>query len=136
MASLPRLLRDHRRLAALLVALALSVKALVPAGFMLESQARVITVAICADASGGQLTRQMVLPQREGTGGSQSDHGKADGTCAWTGLSATAASLADPLLLVLALAFILALGFLPQRAPPRAASHHIRPPLRGPPLPT
>lgn len=134
MTSWTRLFRDRRRLAALLVALALCAKALIPAGFMVQSQGRVITVAICADASGGQLTRQIVIPHRDSTGGDNSHHDKADGTCAWTGLFGAADSLADPFLLVLALAFILALGFLPQRAPPRARSHYLRPPLRGPPL--
>jgi hypothetical protein len=45
--------RDHRRLAALLVALALCVKALVPAGYMPGAHGKVLTVEICADASGG-----------------------------------------------------------------------------------
>ena len=44
-----RLLREHRRLAAILVALALCMKALVPAGFMIGASARLITVEICAD---------------------------------------------------------------------------------------
>lgn len=134
-----RLVRDHRRLAALLVALALCAKALVPAGFMVESQGRVFTVAICADASGGQLTRQITIPHREGSGGNSSHQDsshqdRATATCAWTGLSGAADSLADPLLVVLALVFLLALGFLPQRELPQAQSYRLRPPLRGPPL--
>lgn len=133
MQSWNRLLRDRRHFAALVVALALCVKALIPAGYMVQSRDRVITVAICADASGGQLTRQIVVPHRDGSGNGSSHQDKADGTCAWTGLSGAADSLADPLLLVLALAFILALGFLPQRAVPRPEPHHLRPPLRGPP---
>ena len=42
-------LLHHRRFAALLVAAALCLKALVPAGYMVSSEARVLTVQICAD---------------------------------------------------------------------------------------
>ena len=130
-----RLLREHRRLAAILVALALCMKALVPAGFMVGATAKLITIEICADATGGKLTRQMVIPLEGGAGGEQSGHGKSDATCAWTALAKAAHSGADAELLVLALAFILALGFLRQGAEPVRRSCHIRPPSRGPPLP-
>ena len=130
-----RLLREHRCLAAILVAMVLCMKALVPAGFMVGTNAKLITVEICADASGGKLTRQMVIPLEGGTGGEQSDHDKSDASCAWTALAKAAHSGADVELLVLALAFILALGFLRQAAEPVRRSCHIRPPSRGPPLP-
>lgn len=130
-----RLLREHRRLAAILVALALCMKALVPAGYMVGASAKLITVEICADASGGKLTRQIAIPLEGGTGGGQSDHGKSDATCAWTALAEAAHAGADAELLVLALAFILALGFLRQAAEPVRRCCHIRPPSRGPPLP-
>lgn len=130
-----RLLREHRRLAAILVAMALCMKALVPAGFMVGATAKLITIEICADASGGNLTRQMAIPLKGGPGGEQSGHGKSDAICAWTALANAAHSGTDALLLVLALAFILALGFLLQAAEPVRRSCHIRPPTRGPPLP-
>lgn len=130
-----RLLREHRRLAAILVALALCMKALVPAGFMVGATAKLITIEICADASGRKLTRQLTIPLEGGMGGEQSDHGKSDATCAWAALAKAAHSGADAELLVLALAFILALGFLRQTAERVSRSCHIRPPSRGPPLP-
>ena len=129
-----RLLREHRHLAAILVGLALCMKALVPAGFMVGSTAKLITIEICADASGGTLTRQMAIPLEDGAGGEQSDHGKSDATCAWTALAKAAHSGADAQLLVQALVFILALGFLRHAAEPVRLSCHIRPPSRGPPL--
>lgn len=130
-----RLLREHRRLAAILVAMALCMKALVPAGFMVGANTKLITIEICADASGGKLTKQIAIPPDGGTAGEQSGHGKFDTTCAWTSLAQAAHSWADTELLVLALAFILALGFLRQAAEPVRRSCHIRPPSRGPPLP-
>lgn len=130
-----RLLREHRRLAAILVALALCMKALVPAGYMVGANAKLITVEICADASGEKLTRQLAIPLEGDAGGGQSDHDQSDATCAWTGLAKATHSGADPELLVLALAFILALGFLWQTSLPRPSFPHIRPPSRGPPFP-
>lgn len=130
-----RLLREYRRLAAILVALALCMKALVPAGFMVGTSAKLITVEICADASGGKLTRQMAIPLEDGTGGKQSDHGKSDASCAWTAHAQAAHAGTDAQLLALALAFILALGFLRQATEPVRRSCHVRPPSRGPPLP-
>lgn len=130
-----RLLREHRRLAAILVALALCMKALVPAGYMVGANTKLITIEICADASGGKLTRQMAIPMEDDTGGEQSGHGKSDATCAWTALAEAAHAGADAGLLALALAFILALGFQGQAAEPVRRCCHIRPPSRGPPLP-
>lgn len=125
-------LRTNRRLALGLVVLALAIKALVPAGYMLGGplgdKAHVLTIAICGDASGGQLTRQIVVPSD-----GKSDHAKAEGACAWGALAMAALGGADVLLLALALAFILALGFAPSRRAARIQRTYLRPPLRGPP---
>ncbi len=137
MASLRAFLCAHRRFAALLLALAICMKALVPAGFMLGSDVTVLTVQICADASGGKLVKQVIVPHSGSTAGksgeTRGDGGKGSATCPYAGLGMAGLSGADPVLLALALAFILALGFLPlSAAPPRRISH-VRPPLRGPP---
>lgn len=121
-------LRTNRRLALGLVALALVIKALVPAGYMLSDKAHVLTIAICGDASGAQLTKQIVVPS-----GGKSDHAKAEGTCAWGLLAMAALGGADVLLLALVLAFILALGLAPSRPAPPSRGSYLRPPLRGPP---
>lgn len=124
--------RTHRRLALGLVALALVIKALIPAGYMLSGDPgqgpRVLTVTICGDASGRQLVKQIEVPSK-----GAADHAKAEGTCAWGLLAHAALSGADALLLAAALAFILALGFAPSRPAPPAQRSHLRPPLRGPP---
>ena len=124
--------RTNRRLALALVALALVIKALVPAGYMLGGPlgdgARVLTVAICADASGELATKQIAVPSD-----GKSGHAKAEGTCAWGMLAMAALGGADLVLLALALAFILALGLAPSRPAARAQRTSLRPPLRGPP---
>jgi hypothetical protein len=119
----------HRRMAALLIALTLAMKALVPAGFMLGSDSRVITVQICADALGQQITQKIVLPSNH----SGDDKAKSDSPCHFTALGHAMLGGADPVLLALALVFILALGFAPVRAPAPRRIAFLRPPLRGPP---
>ncbi|MEO5586389.1 MAG: DUF2946 family protein [Novosphingobium sp.] len=121
--------RSHRRLALGVLALALAIKALVPAGYMLGDTAHVLTIAICAEASGQQLTKQIVVP----SDGKSGTHAKAEGTCAWGLLAMAALGAADVLLLALALAFILTLGLAPRRPAARAQRTYLRPPLRGPP---
>ncbi|MBC2666815.1 hypothetical protein H7F51_14955 [Novosphingobium flavum] len=124
-------LRDHRKLASLVLAMALLMKALVPAGYMVESGSRVLAVAICADASGGHFTLQIVIP---GKTDGEARHDKAEGTCAFSALAMGALGGADPALLLIALAFILLLGLAPAPAR-RKGPARLRPPLRGPPVP-
>jgi hypothetical protein len=132
MGILRHFLRDHRRLAALLLALALCMKALVPAGYMLGEQGKVLTVQICADA-GGQLTKQIVIPLHNQSGESHSEHGKTDSVCPYSALTMASLSGADAPLLALALSFILALGFAAITPHLAQRIFHLRPPLRGPP---
>ncbi len=131
-----RLFRDHRQLAALVVALALCMKALMPAGFMPVSAPLLIAAEICADASGADTIRHIAIPMKDGERGKHSDDGKAKATCAWSALAMASLAGPDPALLALALAFILAVGMLSLRSPLVRRALHIRPPLRGPPLPT
>lgn len=123
--------RHRRALAALLVAATLCLKAAVPTGFMIGGDARTITVQICRDASGGALPQQMTIPVKQDTGDA---HGKpAKGECPYAALSMASLSGADPVLLALALAFIVALGFAAICLAPPRREYHLRPPLRGPP---
>ena len=71
MGSIRTLLGERYRFAIVLVVLALAAKALVPAGFMIGTEAKVLTVQICADAQGASFARQIVVPQRP--------HGDDDG---------------------------------------------------------
>lgn len=126
-------IRSNGLLAAALLLLTLCMKAAIPAGYMVsEFPDQILTVSICADATGGSKQMEMVLPGKNRGSG---DYGtaKADGSCAFSSLAHAALSSADAILLALAIAFIMALGFLPT-APLRVAQFaYFRPPLRGPP---
>lgn len=125
-------IRDHRHLALLVLALAFLVRAALPAGYMVSRDASsVITITVCADASGGEhKSMQLVIPAKQG----QPSKGAAkDGTCSFSSLAKGAIGGADPILLALAFAFILVLGLAPARVPPARLLPHALPPQRGPP---
>lgn len=129
MAALSILLRKHRTTAFLLIALALAMKAVVPVGFMLGTQDKVLTVLICADASGEHLTRTIAVQ-----GSSTSDSkAKAGDACPFASLSFASLGVDDAPFVALAIAFLLLLGFAPVRIPTLGSVTYIRPPLRGPP---
>ena len=125
-------LRLHPGLAALILCVALLVRAGVPVGFMPQIGAHAITIEICADATGQHLTREIALPLLPGH---ERHEGKADGgPCAFGGCMAHAMlGGADGWLLAGALAFILLLGFAPVRSVAPMRAGFLRPPLRGPP---
>lgn len=130
MQALRAFLHHHRQLAMLLVVCALALKAVIPAGYMLGQHGQVLTVEICADASGAKVTKQIVVPPAHDA--AKDAHEKAP-TCSYAALGFAALSGADAALLGLALAFILALGLTPAPARPLRRAAHVRPPLRGPP---
>lgn len=131
------LIRKHAWLTLVLLALALAAKALVPAGLMLSPSAgRVLTVTICADASGMPRQMQIAIPDKDDLLGDPADAAEADQPCAFAGLGHAALGGADPVLLAGALAFILLLGFAPPSALPLRDIAYLRPPLRGPPTAT
>ncbi|MBV1691258.1 DUF2946 family protein [Novosphingobium sp. G106] len=133
MQALRALTHRHRLLALLLVVLVLAVKAAVPAGYMVGQHGKVLTVEICADASGGTVTKQIVIPQSGTPADGKSAHDKAPATCPYAALGYASLAGADGLLLALALAFILALGFATAPRLPLRRIFFLRPPLRGPP---
>jgi hypothetical protein len=134
MDSLRHLLLRHRALAALVFACALAMKLLVPAGYMAAPDGQMLTVSICADATGGSELRQIALPMKGDPAPSGGEHGKAPALCAFASLAMGAIGGADAPLLALALAFIVLLGLIAGAAPAPRTAHYLRPPLRGPPL--
>lgn len=137
MTALRAFLHAHRTFAVLLLACALAMKVLVPAGYMIGSQTRTISIQICDGVDHGAV-RQILVGQTgsDAVGKAdhgQADHGKSDGVCPYGALGHASLAGTDPVLLATALAFILALAFAPLI--PACLSHipHIRPPLRGPP---
>lgn len=129
MGTLRAYFRKHSRLAALLVALALVIKAMIPAGYMLGTQDKILTVLICTDASGEHLTKQITLPGSDKSEG----RSKASDVCPYASLSLASLDSGDMPFIALALAFILLLGFASVRIPRLACLPYVRPPLRGPP---
>ncbi|WP_066650163.1 MULTISPECIES: DUF2946 family protein [Sphingomonas] len=123
------LIRNHPRLALLLVALALSMRALLPQGYMVTPSNGTIMVSICS----GQAA-QMVAIDVDKHDGDHQDGATADHPCAFSGLGMSAMGGADIVLLAIAFAYVLTLGFLAITAPPRPAVARLRPPLRAPPV--
>lgn len=121
----------NRTLAALLLAAALCLKAVLPTGYMVGQQSKVLTVQLCDASSGHAAIRQIAIPTKEGTG--QKNGQKAQGDCAYGSLSMAFATGPDPALLLIAIAFILVLGLAPVRISAPKRISHVRPPLRGPP---
>ncbi|KQZ76629.1 hypothetical protein ASE06_06380 [Sphingopyxis sp. Root214] len=126
------LIHRHRGAALWLVALALLIKALVPAGYMVgQSSTRTFDIIVCSDPTGMQVAQKLVIPFDNK--GEHDGNQAAKGDCAFTALAYGAAPAIDPTLLLAAIAFILTLGFTSLPAPPLRLVHHLRPPLRGPP---
>ena len=130
MDSIRALIRRNPAAFALLVGAALLLKLLVPAGMMVSGGSRGLSVTICADATAAQSARIVAIPMKQSGG---ETHDPAKGACPYAALSMAGLGGADPLLLALALAFVLALGFAPRPALPLRKVARLRPPLRGPP---
>ena len=115
----------------LLVAAALCMKTLVPAGYMIGQEGKALTVQICNDAVSDHAIKQIAIPMKDGSGGSGLKQNNAE--CPYSAMSMAALTGADPALLVLALAFIIALGFAPSPVPAARRALYLRPPLLRPP---
>jgi hypothetical protein len=113
----------------------LALKALLPAGFMLSATGeRILTVTICADASGTPKQMQIALPDKQDSGGEHSEAAGKAAQCAFSSLGHSALGGADPAVLAAALAFILLIGLAPLHILPARDIAFLRPPLRGPPV--
>uniref|UniRef100_UPI0035CABF83 hypothetical protein n=1 Tax=uncultured Sphingomonas sp. TaxID=158754 RepID=UPI0035CABF83 len=121
----------HRGLAGLVLAAALLMKLLVPAGFMPDVSAGSFRIAVCPGFVAGPMASAMpgmTHHQADGRG-----HATMESPCPYAALTAPALSAVDPIQLALALAFIVATVatiLARVRVLPR---DHIRPPLRAPP---
>ncbi len=129
MLMLRRLLLGHRAIAALLVALALTVRALVPAGTM--PQARHIAVTICSESTGQTVSRSLTIPAKPDPHGGVQQH---QGTCAFASLAMAASAGDNPPDLPAPPLAPVARYHLPQPTAPPALAPRLLPPLRGPPL--
>lgn len=121
----------YRSLAFMMVLAALCMKALIPSGYMIGQNSKVLTVQICHDGLGETITKRIVIPMNGDPSDSTGKQVKGD--CAFTSLSMASMAGASHALLAIALAFIIALGFAPMQLPRPKRMFHLRPPLRGPP---
>ena len=124
----------QRSLLMVIFALALLVRAVIPAGFMVSPSSLKLTVQICADGAPGQTSIQVEVPLSKGGQRDKSDHGQKSGPCAFSALSMASMAQDHRPLSIVALATIIA-TIITNGAPHlQQQAHHPRPPLRGPPL--
>lgn len=124
------LILSHRWCAAALIALALAMKLVVPAGYMPVERGGTITVMVCTGM--GQQQVEIGVPgiPAKPDGASR----VAGQPCAFAGLGLDMLPGVDPVLLAGALAFILALGFVGVAVVRVDRARQLWPPMRGPPL--
>jgi len=129
--TLRRFFRHHRAYAAWLIAAALFMKVVVPAGYMPVVSSGSIVLELCSGV--GPEKMAMAMPGMAAHHGKTDHSSKDDMPCGFSGHAPASMAATDPILLVLAIAFIVATLFrMPVSWPVRRASF-LRPPLRGPP---
>lgn len=129
---LRRFLSGDPLLAGAILALALLMKLVTPAGFMPAVSDGRIVVSMCS--ASGPTTIVMTIPGLEhGKSEGDGNRGNAESPCAFAGLSAPSLAAADPDVLAAAIRFVLAIGVRAVSFPAAADPPYLRPPLRGPP---
>ncbi|QJQ33197.1 hypothetical protein GV829_12740 [Sphingomonas lacunae] len=118
----------HRSVFAIMLALALAMKAFLPAGYMLSPTSDSFTVSVCSGMAGQQTMITIPKQPRDAEKNAVDRHACHAGAADQLTLGG-----ADPFLLATAIAFILALGFAPVSVPERRSLRFQTPPLRGPP---
>ncbi len=134
MTDLRQLLTRRPALAGLVVALALLLRLVVPAGYMIGETNGTPGLELCGGVVTAPAAHAMA---HHGSGHDHrggSEHGKTEMPCAFGGLAAPALAGADTFLLAGLIAFLfLAPLVTPAPSALRPAPPHLRPPLRGPP---
>lgn len=131
MTSFRAFFRRHAVFAMLIVIMAIGLRALMPAGYMTSASKTGMTIELCSGIVG--QTMEIALPDTHRSGDSDHGHNRADSPCAFSGLGGGALSATDPFLLVIAIAFIMAVVSRRVAAVVAAPPAFLRPPLRGPP---
>lgn len=135
MRHLRRHLLRHRTLALWLLLLALAMKLLVPGGFMVTAHGGGLTLQPCS-GTGPLMAQPMGAAADHGTHRDpHPDHGGAEMPCAFSALAWAALAPIDPLVLAIALAWLIRLAMTRVQPAPRSPMRRLRPPLRGPPIP-
>jgi len=116
-------MRRHPGVAAMIVAAALLLRVLLPAGFMPSFSGGQLTVSVCTGMGPAQV--QIAIPGKHS--------GVAGSPCAFADLSLPLLAGADAVQLAAALAYLLAVALVLAVALPARRAAYLRPPLRGPP---
>jgi MFS-type transporter involved in bile tolerance (Atg22 family) len=124
----------QRSLLMVIFALALLVRTVIPAGFMVSPSSLKLTVQICADGAPGQTSIQVEVPLSKGGQRDNSDHGQKSQPCAFSALSMASMAGGHSTLLIVALAVIVGTIVTNGATHLQRKTRHLRPPLRGPPL--
>lgn len=132
MTALRRHILQHRALAAWVLAFAFLVKVLVPAGYMTIAAGNGIALEICSGMEPGPMPDAM--PGMAMHHDQPQHSGKADMPCAFAGMNAPATAAVDPVLLIVAIAFIFTMVRRETAAATPRSPPYLRPPLRGPPV--
>lgn len=137
------LLRDHRLLAAWIVGLALLMKLIVPAGYMIAAPGGTLRIVLCSGygpvqpvmAGHAPAKQAMTMPGMVHQQDKTDHHGRGgkEPPCVFSALSGGALPMVDAVLLAVVLAFIIVRVFRAPLLPVRAGASYLRPPLRGPP---
>ena len=130
--SLRRLLFGHVPAACLLLLLTLSMKLIVPVGFMPQLAGGGVELVMCDGMA--PVTPVVAMHGMQGHHHGHDGPTKPDAPCPFAGLAAPALGGADPIQLAIALADILVAGLVAATAIRLRAAGHVRPPLRGPPI--
>ena len=106
-------------------------KVLVPAGYMPTVSGNSMIIQICSGY--GPMTMAMPIPGKNDSTGQNEHQGKAEMPCAFSGLYAPSLAATDPVLLALAILFIMVAAIRVAIPVPASSPAYLRPPLRGPP---
>lgn len=124
---------QRRTWAMVLVAIALLIRGLIPAGYMVAPSALTLSVQICSGFENEHSTIEIVVPRTGDEHDRSGDHRQKNPPCAFSALSMSSLAGADGLLFAVELAFILITSALLVALPVHRRFAHLRPPLRGPP---
>ncbi|WP_242146400.1 DUF2946 family protein [Sphingomonas sp. BAUL-RG-20F-R05-02] len=127
-------LHQQRTLALVLVVVALLARMLIPTGYMPVVQGSSFVMVLCP-GQGAMPMAHATMPGMDHAGDHHDPKPMADGICGFAGVAMAATSVTDPIVLALAILFIVATVF---RRPPPPLVAPMRfgwPPRTGPPLP-
>jgi hypothetical protein len=133
-------LHHHRRIALAIVLLALLARLLIPTGFMPVVQDGRLVMALCAGQGPAPMLHAAMpgMDHAAASSGYPADHEGSehmkDGPCAFAGVSLAATAAADPVLLALAILFVVTTVFRWPQSSPTIEIRFRWPPRTGPPL--